>query len=595
MAEGGSPLLARVRRLLESEPEAATPTAPKRLAAVLLVALTAIFAPAIDAAPWRTAATGPRSSADPATLDESSDESSDRESIPPQVVEVIRVEQPGALAERMSAARSQAGASGARAYWLGYVFEGNAGVGEEIAMDTGPGDGFWYGGGPAVEGVLGVSSQVGPSGSGDVIVLVQEAPGGARPRVVRMSVRTPGLGVDLQGRPVYWLGRASAAESLDWADALFGDTRQEVSIRESALEVIARHPLPRAREILTNVATRDDTPAMRVEAVEELAYQPADQTVDLLAELAASDRDPNVRQEAAETLGEVVNPRAVEALQELIQSSRDVDTRAEALEALAQQSDTTLAIVLLEMALNDPDLDLRLEAVEGMEELLPEVSVPLLGQVLQRSTDRAVRIQVIETLGEIGTEAAVSALDGLLNESDLEVAIQVVETIGELPSDFAEPRLVRIVRSHPIQEVRHEALEQLADMGGALTGELLLEMALAPGNFELSEQAVEGMEELPPDEAVGPLTRVVFESQSLEVKVRATESLGELGTSAAVSALDRIVREIQTESVILQAVDSLGEIESSAARAILSRLATEHPSPAVRREARDQLRGELSN
>jgi HEAT repeat protein/beta-lactamase regulating signal transducer with metallopeptidase domain len=582
MAEGGSPLLVRVRRLLEREPESPTPPMAGRVAAVTLIALTAGFAPAVSSTVANVI---------PPSEEKTSDEVTPVEAeLYAQTVEVIRVSASGSLAERMRSADEMAAASGARAYWVGYVVDGGVGIGEEVMLDTGQYD-SWPQRGPAVEGLLGVAADVGPAGSGDVILLAQAAPRSPRPRIVRLALRSPGLTVDFQGRPVYWLGRADTEESLAWAHGVFLDAGEDGNLRETALEVVGHHPLPRAREILVGIATRDEVPELRVEAVEELANHPEDQTVELLAGLAASDRDPDVRQEAAETLGEVVSPLAAAALQNLIVNARDVDVRQEALESLAQVSDTLLAAVLLEMALRDPDPDLRLEAVEGMEELLPEVAIPLLRRVLSESSDRQVRIQVVETLGEIGTLDALAALDEVLDDPDYEVAAEVVSAIGELPAEFAEPRLARIARSHPLTEVRYEALEHLADLGGSVAADLLLELALTSGNTDLSTEAVERIDELPPEQAVGPLTRIVFESQNLEVKVEAVGALGDVGTTPALEALDRIVREIDIESVVIAAVDSIGEFETNAARAILSRLATQHPSPRVRREAREALGG----
>jgi HEAT repeat protein/beta-lactamase regulating signal transducer with metallopeptidase domain len=591
MAEGGSPLLARVRRLLEREAEAPTAPAASKVAAVTLIALTAGFAPAVS-----STVSSIVPSSDEKTLER---EAVDNESAPAemivQTVEVTRVAANGALVDRMRAADQMAASAGARAYWVAYAMEGGANVSDQIAMDTSP-LGNWPERSAAIEGLLRVTDDVGPAGSGDVIVLAQQAPQSPRPRIVRLSMRSPGLGIDLQGRPVYWLGRVSAEESLAWAQSVFQSAGQDAQLREGALELVGHHPLPQARALLMNVATEDENPEVRVEAVEELANHPVEQAVDLLADLAASDRDPNVRQEATETLGEMASVLAGEALQSLISNAGDIEIRREALEALTdqaavQQSDTILAAVLLEMALNDPDPDLRLEAVEGMEELFPEVAVPLLRRVLAQSNDRQVRLEVVETLGDIGTVAALSALDELLEEPDTEVALQVVEAISEMPPEFSEPRLARIVRTHPSVEVRYEALEYLGEGGGELAGEVLIEIALAGGSTELSTEAVDRIEELAAEQAVAALQRVVLESQNIEVRVEATESLGSVGGNAAVQALDRIVREVEVESIVIAAVESLGEIETNAARTILSRLATQHPSPRVRREARSALGG----
>jgi beta-lactamase regulating signal transducer with metallopeptidase domain len=96
MAEGGSPLMARVRRLLESEPEAATPSAAGRAAALALVALTAAFAPAISSA----ASPNEPDPAEPVRAEERQQAA--------QTVEVVRVPATAALRERMRQAGAMA-------------------------------------------------------------------------------------------------------------------------------------------------------------------------------------------------------------------------------------------------------------------------------------------------------------------------------------------------------------------------------------------------------------------------------------------------------------------------------------------------------
>ena len=107
-----------------------------------------------------------------------------------------------------------------------------------------------------LEGVLRVAPEVGPAGSGDMLVLAQAAPGTSRTRLVRVALRSPGLGMDLQGRPVYWLGRAGAQESFDWARAVFEDDGNPSDIREGGLEILAYHDLPAAREYASELLDR---------------------------------------------------------------------------------------------------------------------------------------------------------------------------------------------------------------------------------------------------------------------------------------------------------------------------------------------------
>ena len=583
MAEGGSPLATRVRRLLDGEVESARTPAASWVVAASLVVLTAGFAPAV-ASEARVGLVLPGAGPTPEVY------------YAPQDVDVVRVVSTGrSLADQVAQAHTLADASGARAYWLAYVFEGGVEVGEDVAEDSGPMNGpmpF----GPAVEGLLGVASDVGPSGSGDLIVLAQVAPREPTERVVRLALRSPGLGIDFQGRTVYWLGRAEADQSLEWALAVFEDDSQELGIRASALEIVSRHPLAEAQQILGEVASGTGAPELREEAVEGLGLHPVAQTVDLLADIAGSDPDLDIRAEAAETLGDLDSPAAGPALVSLTRDTPDVEIKEEAIEALEVQADTLLPDLLYDLALNDPDPEFRVEAVEMMQDLPMDVVLVLLDRTLRalgdQSSERDVRLAIISVVGEIATPESAEILDFAMLEADREVSLAVVDALAEMPADIAAPRLEALARSHPYLEVREEALEQLPDLqGNARLGEMLIDLALNSTDATVREQAVDQMEDLPVDQAAELLGRVALESGDPETQQEAVESLAEVGTSEALEFLDQVVRETTSAEVARQAVESIGEYPEDLAGPLLRRIASEHPSVDVRREALDQLGG----
>jgi HEAT repeat protein/beta-lactamase regulating signal transducer with metallopeptidase domain len=620
MAEGGSPLATRVRRLLDGDVESATTPAASWAVAAGLLLLTAGFAPAV-ASEARVGPVIPGVAPTPSVYYE------------PQDVDVVRVVTAGGTLEsRAAAARGLAEGSGDLAYWLAYVVEGSVEVGEDVAEDSGPMDGgTMYG--PAVEGLLDVGSEVGPAGSGDLLVLAQAAPREPTPRVVRLALRSPGLGIDLQGRTVYWLGRAQPGESLEWARGIFEDDSQELEIRAGALEIVSRHPLAGAQQILGDVASGGGAPELREEAVEGLGLHPAEGTVDLLADIAGGDPDLEIRAEAAETLGDLDSPAAAPALVALTRSTPDVEIKEEAIEALEVQADTLLPTLLLELALRDPDPQFRIEAVGMMQDLPPDVAIPLLEQTFgalpDESSAREVRLEIIEVLSEIGTPAAVEVLeiaisralpdqsrarevklevidalgeiatpqaaevlDLAISDSDREVALAVVDAFADMPAEIAAPRLEALARSHPYLEIREEALEQLPDLQGDVDlGDLLIDLALNSTDATVREQAVDQMEDLPVDQAVDLLGRVALESGDPETQQEAVESLAEVGSPEALELLDRVVQEATSVEVARQAVESIGEYPEDLAGPLLRRIASEHPSVDVRREALDQLGG----
>lgn len=579
MAEGGSPLLARVRRLLDGEPEGWVPAAPRVAAAVALIGLTGALAPSVTAA----------------RMAEEHSVTSDAAVL--QVVEVVRVAPGGTLGERIATVADGARAEAGAGYWLAWVFESTLGPGDRILTSSGQGD--WNVSSldrPGLEQTLGVAAEVGRPGSGDLLVLARATGRGDGLRIQRLALASPGIGMDLGGRPVYWLGRAPADESLGWAHALYLDERQHASVRDGAIDLLARHPLSRAQEILAQIVGSSAARGFREEAVEGLESHPSEETVELLLGLASSDSDGRIRAEAAETLGEVEHPAASAALATLLREPSDLATREEALEALVERRDTLLAEVLLEVALTAPDAELRMEAAEQMAELPPDEALPLLRRVLEASTEPRVRMEAVEALADIRTTEAAAALEALVeSETDGAVAVEAVEALAELGSALAAGPLERFARSHPLPAVREEAMDRLVELGDdAVTGPLLMELALTAGDRELSLEAVEQMEDMAPAEAVPALRRIAFEAEDRGVRRQAAETLGEMGTAEALQVLDDLAWESDDEAVALQAVESMEEYPAEASLPILRRIVMEHPSRRVRQEAFDVMNGDAA-
>lgn len=553
MAEGGSPLMSRVHRLLEREPESVPRPAARAAAAAALVLSAAAFAPALGTAgPEQQAVAGSEQQA-----------AAGPEAQVPEAGAQDRgvVRAPAAaLADGMRWAAERARAGASAVYWVAYAVDSRIRPGSQVSMDSGP----WSTdelGGRAIAERLGAARELASGETAQaVIVLARLVRGADGERLDRLAVRTPSLGIELDG-VVYWLGRAEEEESMAWLAGVY-ESEVDLDLRETAVDAISVHPGDGATAFLVRVIESAVEPRLREEAVEGLEYHPSDATVSLLATLARSDRQRRVREEAVEALASLNDSRATAVLTEIargeIVTSRPV--REEAVEGLAQAGDTALARILLGIALGDADREMRRKAVEVMAELPPEVALPLLRRVIAESTDR-------------------------------DVVREAVETAADLPAAEAQPLLEEVMRGGYPTDVRREALERLADLAVPGFGaEQLLEVALRDADPDMRRQAAESMAELPPAQAVPLLRRIVLESTDERVMRQATESLGNVGTADALAALDEILERNPTESVSAQAVEAI--VDNYARELVLprlERLIKEHPSRRVRREALDAL------
>jgi HEAT repeat protein/beta-lactamase regulating signal transducer with metallopeptidase domain len=529
MAEGGSPLLARVQRLLEREPESPAGPAMRGALAVAVVAVAAGFAPAVGPASAATDAEGEGTTFTERLGDgvregvrEGLAEALDELGVPdadssrtggpdsptPDASPAKPAQDP--LDVRMFDGRGREGDSfvarlneaerDARQtpHWVAYAIPSDRATGERVTVTDSEAWSTRELRGEPLEHRLGVAERLadGPDG---LLVLVRLAPEGAATRVERITVRDPRLGMRIGG-PVYWLGMAQPVESFRWlrdiqiaawsedireaaVEAIgYHDTPEtepfllrvleddeESDVRESAVEALAeRRQDPELAMLLFEVALNDPQGGVRHEATEQLARMESGLAVELLERLANESRDPDVQRQAAESLGEVGTDAARQALQRLVRAHPSEQVQREALDQLTDLSPPMDGAALLEVAMTADDEDLRREAVELMEELPPGEAVSVLARAVFESGDGTVERQAAESLGNVGTPEALEVLLAVLRRNPSEDAsFQAVESIAEnYPRPDALPVLREVLRDHPSERVRREALDAVGDLGG---------------------------------------------------------------------------------------------------------------------------------
>lgn len=443
MAEGGSPLLQRVERVLSGRIETVPPPAWRVAGAVALLAVAALAVPgfATNGAP------------DGALAGEPELEAGD---VAPSVAgqeEIVRHPRPSdALVDRWRWAEGAASDRGDRRYWIAYAFEGPAEDDHVLVTDLTGVDLKGLGSGPRL------AERIGDVRGRHPVVALFEM---VERRPVQITARSAALGAELDGRPLYWLGGAVDAESLRLLTELLERTGED-ALREPIVETIALHRTTASvMPLLTRVLRDERGGDVREGAVEGLAWHPTAATVRLLHQTALEDRDEQIRVEAVETLGEIHTEAAMAALRDIYGRSESTRVRSEVVEALGERPDDGVVRVLEEVVQVERDPRVVNDAIEALAER-GRMSAGALRSIALSHRDAKVRRQAVEELEALPPEDAARILDDVVrHETDPRVLHQVVETISELPSRLAVPRLTRLVRSHPLREVRREALDEL--------------------------------------------------------------------------------------------------------------------------------------
>ena len=250
--------------------------------------------------------------------------------------------------------------------------------------------------------------------------------------------------------PVYWAGKASNEESLNYLKSIIDSNLPEVNrLADRAAYALALHDDARVEGILTELVKRPASASIRNNAIYWLGFTPESQSKNaLLSEIV---RGPNELSEA----------------------------RNQAMSALAMSRSATTLPLLENLYETMTTRDLKRRALGGIARSdNHDAAVSYLVQVAQNATDIEMRKVAISGLGRIAGDKSLSFLTSTLDSSpELEMQKQAVLAIGRRPKDEAIPILIRAARNHPSVEVRKLAVKMLGqtrdERAIAVLGELL--------------------------------------------------------------------------------------------------------------------------
>jgi len=604
-ATGGS-LLARGRRLLA--PARARTTAAPRLAATV-IALIGIAA-AVVGASFNSASVPTWPGPEP--LESGSVAATPSE--PPQGSEATPItaapDTTASLSTRWAWAENAARTAGRRTYWIGYAVtpvktlppfiysdRSSTVMGDRISLS-----GDLFSTDAANLRFPGRALAV-PPGTSGVKLLFELDARGREPRLTAVHTSTMSLPADTKGLPVFWLGPANAAESLDRVDRFY----QRTSSPELKHDLIAAAGvLDASAAVVAWLERRVGSPEnedIRGQAVEWIAHHPIPASITALDRTARTDRSSHVRQEAAEAMGDVALPEATPALIALARSLTDTDARREAVEALGSRPEAAATDALAAIARDDASLDIQREAVETLGDFEDKRGVDILIELARTHPRLDVRGEAIETLGDAIPEGtAVDKLKEFLADRDPQIQQEAVNAIASIEDTSSLETLIQLARTHTSTAVRIEAVEALAgrahgqgegkpDAELTKVVELLSGLAAADREIDVQTEAVEALAEIGGTAGVAELRKLAETHAEERVRVEAIESLGESGAPAAETArfLKGLALAEKSEHVRSEALETLADLHDRAGIGALIDLAREHPSADTRREALERL------
>jgi HEAT repeat protein len=238
--------------------------------------------------------------------------------------------------------------------------------------------------------------------------------------------------------PVYWAGRISNEESLNYLKSLVDSPAPEINrLAERAIFAIALHDDARVDSMLIEMIRRPVAEPLRSRAIYWLGNTPESQTKNtLFTEIVRNNQEStDVRQSAMSALAMSRSAATLSLLQNLFETMTTHELKRRALTGIARNDNSDVAATyLIRVAETEKDIDLRKSAIANLG-----------------------RIAGQKSLG-----ALTSTVDG---DTEIELQKQAVIAIGRRSKDEAIPILIRTARNHPKMPIRKLAIQMLGQTG----------------------------------------------------------------------------------------------------------------------------------
>jgi HEAT repeat protein len=340
-------------------------------------------------------------------------------------------------------------------FWVGYQFEVRPGVAVDFEIVSDNGTITWSNDGSSI-----MSDPRYETRELGLFLLFEKA----RDTFTRAEVYNLRRDHQFSSYPVYWAGKATNEESLNYLKSIIDSTLPEVSrLSDRAANALALHDDARVEGILTELIKRPAPESIRNRAIYWLGNTPESQTKNaLLADIVRrTTESSDARQQAMSALGMSRAATTLPLLENLYETMTSNDLKRRALSGIARNDNHDAAasylIQVAQSASATSDIVTRTKDFNDLE--------------LKKSA--------ISGLGRIAGEKSLTALTNTLDSSpQLELQKQAIISIGRRPKDEAIPILIRTARNHPKVEVRKLAVQMLGqtrdERASAFLNELLV-------------------------------------------------------------------------------------------------------------------------
>ncbi|MBI4551492.1 MAG: HEAT repeat domain-containing protein [Candidatus Latescibacteria bacterium] len=248
----------------------------------------------------------------------------------------------------------------------------------------------------------------------DIAILFLFRQGSVEPEDV--DLQTMSVYYDLRQRPLYWLGTASDAQSLD----LLAREYEKVTttrLKKDLIGAVGVHQSPdRVVPFLERVLTGREGDEVRKQAAFWLGQQDTPRALRILERAVREDRSVEVRKQAVFGISQLDLDEATDSLIDLARRADDREVQKQAIFWLAQRASTKAADTLRNIVYDKTDTEVKKQAVFALTQLPDHNGVPLLIEIARTHPNPDVRKQAIFWLGQSGDPRALNTLIDIVQD-----------------------------------------------------------------------------------------------------------------------------------------------------------------------------------
>jgi HEAT repeat protein len=465
-------------------------------------------------------------------------------------------------------ARLEAAARRARAdnrqtpYWTAYSFDVRPGV----AVD--PDGGEFHG---SMNGFGGIYIFTGTNAAGMTVetrnlgVFILRSPGSNA--ITRMEVYNLDRKREYSGYPVYFAGRASNDESLNFLRGIAEgapatSANKPGLLNERAALAVALHDDPRVNDVLKNFVRTSQNRGVRSSSVYWLG-QIGGETQFLAALVTSQSEDQNLRRSAAHAIGESRDRAALSTLQTLYDRVTERELRKAIVHASAENEDKDAALAfLLRAAKTDADFEVRKAAVHGLGEMGGDRVITELMNIYASDQNLDLKRTVLHALSEIESPRAAERISAVARDQNenLELRRTAIHILGERESDATTTELIKIYDADRNREVRRTVLHSLSETKGQRAEDKLFEIARGGDDTELRSTAIHLLGERADRRSLALLSDTLDASNAdTQIQIQALHAISERPADESVPLLLKAAKSHPNAQVRRAAIHWLGE------------------------------------